>query len=59
MASGTIGAEKDSRATLQNTQHHDRDWDSSYPEINLKVSTPSKLPISNLESDGHDIVPVQ
>jgi hypothetical protein len=31
----------------------------SYPEIHLKIPTPSKLPISNLESDGHDIVAVQ
>lgn len=44
-----------------NTQHQDwdADRDSSYPEINLKVSTSSKLAISDLESDSHDIVAVQ
>jgi hypothetical protein len=47
--------------SIQNTQHQDRgrDQDSSYPEINLKVSTSSKLAISNLESDSHDVVAVQ
>ena len=48
-----------SRRVLPIIQHRDRDRDISYPEIDIKVSTSSKFPISNLESDGHDIVTVQ
>jgi hypothetical protein len=45
------------------TKRQDRDNPKgdriSYPEINLKVSTSSKLPISNLEGNGHHIIAVQ
>lgn len=30
-----------------------------YPEIDLEVPTASKLPVTNLEGDGHLVVPVQ
>lgn len=38
------------------THHHSA---QTYPEINLKVSTSTKLPIANLEGDCHQIIFVQ
>jgi hypothetical protein len=35
------------------------DSDSLYPEINVQISTPTKLPVPNLESDGHLVVCVK
>jgi hypothetical protein len=33
--------------------------DTSYPKINVQISTPTKLPVTNLESDGHLVVGVK
>jgi hypothetical protein len=32
---------------------------STYPEVQIQVSTSSKLPIADLEGDGHPVVGVQ